>query len=59
MPTLPTVSSKMASVEPGTFDEPATAPEELMTLCYERLVPFLLGAVNRLTERVTELETGA
>ena len=56
MPTLPVVCSRWASVDPGSFDEPGSAPEELMTVCYERLVPFLLGAVQRLTERVTQLE---
>ena len=56
MPILPIIGSKMASVDPGSFDEPGTAPEDLMTLSYERLVPFLLGAVQRLTERNTQLE---
>jgi len=56
MPTLPIIGSKMASVDPGSFEEPGTDPEELKTLAYDRLVPFLLGAVKRLTERVNQLE---
>ena len=50
------IGSKLASVDPGSFENPGTAPEELMTLAYDRLVPFLLGAVQRLTERVQQLE---
>ena len=56
MPTLPVIGAKLASVDPGTFDEPGTAPEQLMTLSYERLVLFLLGAVKKLTERIAVLE---
>lgn len=57
MPILPVIRSKMASVDPGTFEEPGTTPEQLKTLAYDRLVPFLLGAVQRLTERVQHLES--
>ena len=35
---------------------PGGEPEELMTLNYKRMVPLLLGAVQKLTERVAQLE---
>ena len=57
IPILPVIGSKFASVDPGTFEEPGTAPEELKTHSYERLVPSLLGAVQRLTDRVQQLES--
>ena len=57
MPILPVIGSKLASVDPGTFEEPGTTPEQLKTLAYDRLVPFLLGAVQRLTDRVQQLES--
>ena len=56
MPTLPILGSKLASVDPGTFEEPGTAPEELTTLAYDRFVPFVLGAVQQLTARLAQLE---
>jgi hypothetical protein len=57
MPTLPIIGSKLASGDPGTFEEPGSQAEELKTLAYDRLVPFLLGAVQRLTDRVQQLES--
>lgn len=55
MPTLPITGRKMASVDPGTCEEPGSEPEELLTLAYARLVPPLLGSVKALTERIQQL----
>ena len=55
MPIMPVIGSELASVDPGTFEEPGSQPEELKTLAYDRLVPFLLGAIQRLTDRVHQL----
>ena len=56
MPILPVVGSRWASVDPGTFEEPGSEPEDLKTLSYDRLVPFLLAGLKALTERVAQLE---
>ena len=51
------IGSKFSSVNPSPgLGVPGSEPEELMTLAYDRLVPFLLGAVQELTERVAQLE---
>ena len=52
------IGSKFGAIDPGTPEAPGNDPEvrELMSLSYERLVPFLLGAAQRLTERVQQLE---
>lgn len=46
----------MASADPGSFNEPGSHPEELMTLPYGRLAPFLLAGLKALAERVAQLE---
>lgn len=56
MPLFQIIGSNMASVDPGTFGNPGTAPGELLSLCNERLVPVLLGAGKKLTERIDVLE---
>ena len=49
LPETPVLDTKMASVDGQN--------EELMAMRYERLVPMLLGAVQELTNRVTQLES--
>ena len=60
LPTSGVIGSEMHSVDPSpALGVPGSEPEEMMTLAYDRLVPFLLGAVQKLTERVAQLEAGA
>ena len=57
MPTNPVIGSKIASIDPGDLETPPSAPEELMALSYDRLVPMLLGAVKELTSQVEDLKS--
>ena len=57
IPTNPIIGSKIASVDPGDLENPASPPEELMALSYDRLVPLLWGSVKELTRRLRELES--
>ena len=57
IPTNPVIGSKIASIDPGDLETQPSAPEELMTLSYDRLVPMLLGAVKELTSQVDDLKS--
>ncbi len=52
------IGTKFGAIDPGTPEAPGSDPEvrEVMSLSYDRLVPFLLGAVQQLTARVDQLE---
>ena len=51
LPETPVLDTKRARVDE---DSPV---ESLMAMRYERLVPMLLGAVQELTNRITQLES--
>ena len=54
------IGSKFSSVNPSPgLGVPGSEPEELMTFEHSRLTPFLLGAVRKLSDRVSQLEAGA
>ena len=51
------IGSKFSNVNPSPgLGVPGSEPEVLLTLEYSRLTPFILGAVQKLTERVAQLE---
>ena len=51
------IGSNISSINQSpSLGVPGSEPEELMTLNYSRNVPLLLGAVQKLTERLAQLE---